>query len=85
MRSSDKKNEKRDVVEMLLKMNDRFGEFSSGFDKVMRMYGPFNNRPGLMFKVSSVYEFDLQLSACDVGVNFFLNVLIFYYRNRPLI
>lgn len=53
-RASAKKYEVRDITELLLKMNDRFGEFVFGVENIMRIYGPFDNKLGLMFKESTV-------------------------------
>ncbi len=49
---SIKKSERRDVTELLLKMDDRFGEVLSSFDSSIQMYGQFNETSNLIFKVS---------------------------------
>ncbi|KAK7572038.1 hypothetical protein V9T40_014510 [Parthenolecanium corni] len=49
-RSSIRKSERRDITELLLKMDDRFGARLSSWDNPIMMYRPFNGTAGLIFK-----------------------------------
>lgn len=70
----------RDISDLLLKMKDKFGEVVSDFDNIIRMFGSFNGKKGVLLQVSELFTQVLDSHSIILfkGLNFCL-----YISNYP--